>query len=86
MTPEEHDLLSRMDERLAFIQDKVVSFCAFKDAAAIDIANLKGHCATHNDLPERISNLEKWRWLLTGGFSVVCLLMCWNWIVIGGAK
>ena len=86
MTPEEHDLLSRMDERLEFIQGKVTAFCQFKDSAAIDIIKLQTNCSSHQDLPGRVSSLEKWRWGLTGAFAVLCLLMGWGWIVVGGAK
>jgi len=38
---DDHELLMRMDERLAFIQEKVTSFCAFKDAASIEFQNAK---------------------------------------------
>ena len=86
MSPEEHDLLTRMDERLEFIQDKMKCVLEFKEAAAIDIANLNNHCENQKDLPARVSSLEKWRWGLTGAFAVLCLLMGWGWIVVGGAK
>ena len=86
MTPEEHDLLSSMDERLEFIQKKVESFCTFKDAAAIDLANLKSHCENQKDLPARVSSLEKWKWGLTGAFALLTMLVGWGWVVIGGAK
>lgn len=86
MTPEEHDLLSRMDERLEFIQKKVESFCTFKDSAAIDLANLKNHCDQTKDIPTRVSSLEKWRTGLAYALAVVVLLMGWGWLVIGGAK
>ena len=86
MSPEEHDLLTRMDERLEFIQDKMKCVLEFKEAAAIDIANLKSHCENQKDLPARVSSLEKWRWALTGAFAFMVLLMGWGWIVVGGAK
>ncbi|MFA5378290.1 MAG: hypothetical protein WC455_21225 [Dehalococcoidia bacterium] len=75
-----------MDERLGFIHDKMGCVLAFKDSAAIDIANLKSHCETTKNDPARISSLEKWRWGLTGAFAFMVLLMGWGWIVIGGAK
>ena len=86
MSPEEHDLLTRMDERLEFIQDKMKCILEFKEAAAIDIANLKNHCENTKDIPGRVCSLEKWRWGLTGAFALMVLLMGWGWIVIGGAK
>lgn len=86
MTPEENDLLIRMDERLEYIQDKVKTFCTFKDAAALDIANLQSNCRAHQDLPARVTSLEKWRWGLTGAFAFMILLVGWGWVVIGGAK
>jgi len=86
LTPEEHDLLSRMDERLEFIQGKVTAFCAFKDSAAIDITNLKNHCESTKDIPKRVNDLEKWRTGLAYALAVVVALMGWGWIVIGGAK
>jgi len=75
-----------MDVRLEYIQEKVKSFCAFKDSAAIEIANLQSNCKAHQDLPARVSSLEKARWIGAGAFAVLCLLMGWGWIVIGGAK
>ena len=75
MTPEEHDLLSRMDEKLKFIQDKVISFCEFKDGAVIDIANLKNHCENHKDLPERVTRLEKWATYRDGALALLLLMV-----------
>lgn len=75
MTPEEHDLLSRMDERLEFIQGKVTAFCQFKDSAAIDIANLKSNCRSHGDLPARVSALEKWATYRDGALAILLLLV-----------
>ena len=86
MSPEEHDLLTRMDERLEFIQDKMKCVLEFKEAAAIDIANLKNHCENTKDIPSSVCSLEKWRWGLTGAFALMVLLMGWGWIVVGGAK
>ena len=83
MTPEEHDLLSRMDERLEFIQKKVESFCTFKDAAAIDLATLKSHCDQTKDIPARVSNLEKWRTGLAYALAVVILLVGWGMVSLG---
>ena len=84
MTPEEHDLLSRMDERLGFIQGKMECVLEFKESAAIDLANMKNHCENQKDIPERVSSLEKWRWGLTGAFTLLVLLMAWGWVVVGG--
>ena len=82
MSPEEHDLLSRMDERLGFIQDKMQCVLVFKDSAAIDISKLKDHCENQKTLPDRVSSLEKWRWGLSGAFGLLVVLMGWKWIVI----
>ncbi len=86
LTPDEIDLLARMDTKLEFIQGKVASFCTFKDAAALDIANLKNHCDNTKDIPERVNSLEKWRTGLAYAMAVLMLLMGWGWIVVGGAK
>lgn len=75
MTPEESDLLSRMDERLAYIQDKVKSFCTFKDVAVIDIANLKSHCENSKDLPGRVAKLERWATYRDGALALLLLLV-----------
>jgi hypothetical protein len=75
MSPEEHDLLSRMDERLGFIQDKMECVLTFKDSAAIDIANLKSHCEATKDLPARVSALESWRWYIIGGISILTFIL-----------
>jgi hypothetical protein len=75
LTPEEHDLLSRMDERLEFIQDKVKSFCTFKDVAVIDIANLKSHCENSKDLPERVAKLERWATYRDGALALLLLMV-----------
>ena len=83
MSPEEHDLLSRMDERLEFIQEKMKCVLEFKDSAAIDLANLKSHCEGQKDLPARVTSLEKWRWALTGAFALLVLLVGWGMIGLG---
>lgn len=59
-----------MDERLEFIQDKVKSFCAFKDVASIDIANFKSQ-----DLPERVAKLERWATYRDGALALLLLLV-----------
>lgn len=83
MTPEEHDLLSRMDERLGFIQGKMECVLEFKETAAIDLEKLKGHCENQKDLPARVTSLEKWRWALTGAFALLVLLVGWGMVSIG---
>ena len=75
MTPEEHDLLSRMDEKLGYIQDKVNGFCAFKDSAVIDITTLKNQCANHRDLPDRVTRLEKWATYRDGALALLLLMV-----------
>ena len=75
MNPEEHDLLSPMDERLEFIQGKVTAFCQFKDAAAIDIIKLQTNCSSHQDLPGRVSALEKWATYRDGALAILLLLV-----------
>ena len=72
MTPEEHDLLSRMDERLEFIQDKMKCVLVFKDAAAIDISALKKDTS---GIPERVSRLEKWATYRDGALAILLLLV-----------
>lgn len=75
LTPEEHDLLSRMDERLEYIQEKVKTFCTFKDAAAIDINTLKNVCENHKDLPDRVAKLERWATYRDGALALLLLLV-----------
>lgn len=75
MTPEEHDLLSRMDERLEYIQEKMKCVLVFKDSAAIDIERIKGQCHSHKDLPERVTRLEKWATYRDGALALLLLLV-----------
>ena len=83
MSPEEHDLLSRMDERLEFIQGKMECVLAFRDSAAIDIANFKNYCDNQKDLPGRVSLLEKGWWTLAGAFALLTLLISWGVLPVG---
>jgi len=76
---DDHELLMRMDERLEFIQEKVTAFCAFKDAASIEISKCQG-------LPDRVTSLEKWRWGITGAFTLLVMLIGWGWMTIGGPR
>lgn len=78
--------LSEMKVDTKYITKKVDSFCAFKDSAAIDIANLKNHCENQKTLPDRVSSLEKFRWLSTGALIILAALIGWGWLVVGGAK
>jgi hypothetical protein len=75
MSPEEHDLLSRMDVKLEYIQGKVNSFCTFKDAAAIDITKLQANCASHQDIPMRVTRLEKWATYRDGALALLLLMV-----------
>lgn len=75
LTPEEHDLLSRMDEKLGYIQEKVKTFCTFKDAAAIDIVTLKNQCENVKDLPGRVTKLERWATYRDGALALLLLLV-----------
>ena len=86
MSPEEHDLLSRMDERLEFIQDKMGCVLAFKDSAAIDISKLKDHCENQKNLPDRVASLENWRSGIVACLGLVGILLTWGWLTVGGAK
>lgn len=70
MTPEEHDLLSRMDEKLAYIQSKVSTFCTFKDAASLDLGILN-----NANLPDRVSTLEKWAMYRDGALALLLVLV-----------
>lgn len=84
MTPEEHDLLSRMDERLGFIQAKMECVLTFKESAAIDLANMKNHCENQKDIPGRVSLLEKGWWTLAGAFALALMLISWGIIPVVG--
>ena len=75
MSPEEHDLLSRMDERLGFIQDKMQCVLVFKDSAAIDIAKLKDHCENQKDIPGRVTKLERWATYRDGALALLLMLV-----------
>jgi hypothetical protein len=75
LSPEEHDLLSRMDERLGFIQDKMECVLKFKDAAAIDLERIKGQCHSHRNLPDRVTKLEKWASYRDGALALLLLLV-----------
>ena len=86
MSPEEHDLLSRMDERLEFIQDKMKCVLEFKNSTAIDISNLKNHCDTQKNLPDRVSSLENWRSGIVACLVMMTVLIGWGWLTVGGAK
>lgn len=86
MSPEEHDLLSRMDERLEFIQGKMECVLAFKDSAAIEMVNLKNHCESQKDLPGRVASLENWRSGIVACLGLVGILLTWGWLTVGGAK
>lgn len=94
LTPDDMDTLlseiradlSEMKVDTKYITKKVDSFCTFKDSAAIDIANLKSHCENQKSLPDRVSSLEKFRWLSTGALIILAALIGWGWLVVGGAK
>lgn len=75
MNPEEHDLLSRMDEKLGYISKKVDTFCTFKDSAAIEIVTLKNHCENNKDLPCRVEKLERWATYRDGALALLLLLV-----------
>ena len=77
MSPEEHDLLTRMDERLEFIQDKMKCILEFKEAAAIDITNLKNHCENTKDIPARVDSLEKSRAAAAAVIALIVVAIGW---------
>ena len=80
------DDLSEVKGDNKYVIKKMDSFCVFKDSAAIDIANLKSHCENQKSLPDRVSSLEKFRWLSTGALLILAALIGWGWLVVGGAK
>ena len=87
MTPEEKDeILLEMRGDLKYVTKKVDSFCTFKDSAAIDISNLKNHCDTQKNLPDRVSSLENWRSGIVACLGLVGILLTWGWLTVGGAK
>lgn len=75
MTPEELALLNRMAERIDYITKKVDSFCIFKDSAMVDIATLKNICDENSDLPDRVTNLERWATYRDGALALLLLLV-----------
>lgn len=86
MTPEEHDLLSRVDERLGFIQDNMKCVMEFKQTTSIDLEKLKNQQEFHKDLPGRVSSLENWRSGIVMCLGLIGLLLTWGWLIVGGAK
>jgi len=71
MTPEEQDIfISRIDEKLDYIQDKCRAFCKFKDKAVVDIALIQ-----NERMPERIRILERWQTYRDGAIGVLLFLV-----------
>ncbi len=83
MTPEEREILLRVDARTEYMLEKLECLLNFRDSAVIDITNLKSACDHQKDLPSRVSSLEKWRYVLTGAFSLFVLLVGWGWLTFG---
>ena len=78
MSPDEMDtLLARLDTRTEYITKKVDSFCTFKDAAAIDIANLKNHCDNTKDIPAMVDSLEKSRAAAAAVIALIVIAIGW---------
>ena len=59
-----------MDEKLSQIQGTVATFYAFKDAATLALGILK-----EENLPDRISRLEKWATYRDGALALLLLLV-----------
>jgi hypothetical protein len=70
LTPEEKELLTRMDEKLTSIQTTIVTFSIFKDAATLALGILK-----EDNLPDRVSRLEKWATYRDGALALLLLLV-----------
>ena len=70
MTPEEKELLTRMDEKLTAIQAAIVTFGIFKEAATLALGILK-----EDNLPDRVTRLEKWATYRDGALALLLLLV-----------
>ena len=70
MTPEEKELLTRMDEKLTAIQEIITKFGVFRDAATLALGILK-----EDNLPERVTKLEKWATYRDGALALLLLMV-----------
>ena len=70
MTPEEKELLTRMDEKLTAIQEIITKFGVFRDAATLALGILK-----EDNLPARVTRLEKWTTYRDGALALLLLLV-----------
>jgi len=70
LTPEEKELLTRMDEKLTAIQEIITKFGVFRDAATLALGILK-----EDNLPERVTKLEKWATYRDGALALLLLMV-----------